>query len=259
MLARLMRRTHRFGIAWIGVLWASSAIAYACSSTSQGTSESSDAGSGGDSAIAEGPRPHGDASTNTPPDRTTCETTLEFAKACGTVGDLNCGSRFEAWCDANDRAINSDTFRRAEARCLIAENCDVNDRNDCEYRSYSTETPTSAQAALVAAYCAHCAPEDLAGCTKRATVYDPSLGIKSVENIFIAAWELKDSIVEQITSTCLTSLASDAGPSSDASSVSDAEAGDADASVPLGGYAACEKAFGSCAADIYFEHLPDCP
>jgi hypothetical protein len=259
MLAGLMRRTRRFGIAWIGFLFVCSAIGYACSSAPQGTSESADAGSGSDVAIPEAPKPRPDASTNTPSDRTTCETTLAFAKACGTVDDLNCGSGFEAWCDANDRAINSDTYRRAEARCLVPENCELKKRIDCEYRSYSSETPTTAQAALVSAYCARCAPEDVAGCTNRATIYDPNLGPGSIENIFIAAWELNDSIVAQITSTCLGSLLSDGGAPTDASAVGDAQAGDADAGTAEGSYAACEKAFGSCAADIYLARLPDCP
>ena len=85
------------------------------------------------------------------------------------------------------------------------------------------------------AYCAQCEPSDTAGCATRAIAYDSSAG---ATDLFIAAWELSDALVDEIRTQC-TGVA-DSGP------------GD-------GGADACAKAFGDCSGGIYVDHLPDCP
>lgn len=163
----------------------------------------------------------------------TCAITRAYAVACGTEKDLTCGpSGFDAWCEANDRAINSDAFRRAEAACLTADRCKPEAREDCEYRSYTKESPTASQAALVAAYCTTCEP-GAADCAARHTGYDGGSG--SVDDLFVAAWELSDPLVDEIRAKCT-------GP----------DAGSADAG-------ACLRAFAQCSGGVYVAHLPDCP
>lgn len=166
-----------------------------------------------------------------------CAKTRAYTERCGGESALNCGAAgFDAWCAANDQAVNSDAYRKAEEKCLGPDlACEAKARRDCEYRSYQGETPTAAQRAVVDAYCKTCEPSDVAGCTTRSTAYDPSAGPESVSDIFIAAWELRDSIVDAIRTKC-TGAALDGG---------------ADA-------AACAKAFASCAAEPYLDAVPDC-
>jgi len=186
--------------------------------------------------------PHGDAGTGSNdaadgPGRT-CELTRAYFEGCGNEDDLMCGrSAFDAWCVANDESMNSEAYRRAEARCLTQDNCDGKKRRACEYAHYDGETPTASQRALVAAYCETCEAADVAGCAERSTTFDPTKGIESVPDIFVAAWELADAIVDEMKTACTGAAASDAG---------------ADA-------AACAKAFAGCAADVYLTRLPDCP
>ena len=210
------------------------AAAVACAdSTASEAGSTSDAGNGADSA-RDGSKGKTDGGDTDP--KTTCEITRAYGEACGSDSDLNCGaSGFDAWCEANDKAINSEAFRRAQALCLTESNCDGAKRRDCEYKHYNEETPTASQKALVAAYCETCAPSDVAGCTKRSTTYDPTKGIKSVDDIFIAAWELTDDIVDEIKTQCTG--ATDAGSD----------------------VATCAKTFANCAGDIYLARLPDCP
>ena len=189
--------------------------------------------------------------------RLTCDIVRAYSEACGTESELNCGAKFDAWCDANDRAINSAAFRRARAACLNDAHCDSDTRSDCEYRSYASATPTSTQRAVVEAYCKACAPTDLAGCSQRATVYDPTKGLGSLEDIFVAAWELNDEVVNAIMARCLGTTAGADGGAADAGE--DAATDGGDAGAPQVDYAACAKAFGSCAADVYLERVPDCP
>ncbi|MBX3222967.1 MAG: hypothetical protein KF795_20820 [Labilithrix sp.] len=169
---------------------------------------------------------------------TTCGITRAYFERCGNEGDLNCGvDGFDAWCAANDSAINSEAYRRAEALCLTDDNCDGAKRRDCEYTHYADETPTASQTALVTAYCATCEPSDTAGCRTRSTTYDPAKGIKSVDDIFVAAWEFSDAIVDEMKTKCTgAALTTDAGSD----------------------VAACAKAFAGCAADVYLDRLPDC-
>lgn len=170
--------------------------------------------------------------------QSTCERTRAYFEGCGNEGDLNCGAAgFDAWCDANDSTINSEAYRRAEATCLTEDNCDGADRRACEYTHYNDETLTASQSALVAAYCETCEPSDIAGCTERSTKFDASKGIGSVPDIYVAAWEFADAIVDEMKTSCTGAALADAG------------------SDP----AACAEAFSGCAADIYLSRLPDCP
>ena len=212
------------------------AVVVACAD-STGADGASDAGSGPDSARRDGAGESKDGAVDSAP-KSTCELTRAYFEGCGNDTDLNCGaSGFDAWCDANDKAINSEAYRRAEAACLTQDNCDGKDRRACEYEHYNGETPTTSQSTLVAAYCETCAPSDVTGCVERSTKYDPSKGIETVADIFIAAWEFADTIVDEMKTTCTGAAVTDAG------------------SDP----AACAKAFASCAADVYLTRLPDCP
>lgn len=215
---------------------ASLVVAAACSSSGSDGGATTTGGDGGATNDGGATRPDG-GGTGDGGAGSLCEKTRAYVERCGGEGELNCGaSGFDAWCAANDQAVNSDAFRRAEEKCLGPDlACDANARRDCEYRSYGTETPTSAQSALVDAYCKTCEPGDVAGCTTRSTVYDPAAGPKSVSDIFIAAWELRDSIVDSIRTKC-TGAALDAGADG----------------------AACAAAFASCAAEPYLDAVPDC-
>ena len=223
------------------------AVVSACSSDS-----SSATTAGGDAAsTTDAPRNDGgktDAAFDAGPGTGTCEVTRAYTVDCSVGSDagdpLTCGAaKFDAWCALNDQAINSDAYRRAEATCLTRVNCDGVARRDCEYRTYAMATPTTAQASLVAAYCQTCEPMDTAGCAKRKTTYDPSKGPSSTDDVFVAAWELNDTLADQIRTTC-TGTALDGGVASQV---------DAGAANP------CLKAFGNCAGDIYVNALPDCP
>jgi hypothetical protein len=223
------------------------ALASACSS------DSASATTTGADAAATTDAPNGDASkadaasdTGTGPN--TCEVTRAYTVDCSLGSDagdqLNCGSaKFDAWCALNDQRINSDAYRRAEAMCLTHANCEGLARRDCEYRTYAMATPTTAQTKLVAAYCQTCEPMDTAGCAKRKTTYDPSKGPSSTDDVFVAAWELNDTLADQIRTTC-TGTALDGGIA---------------AQVDGGAANPCLKAFGNCAGDIYVNALPDCP
>lgn len=176
---------------------------------------------------------------------------ISKAYYAGCKIEPNCGLKFDPWCALNDRAVNSEAFRRAAARCLVETNCDPDRRRDCEYKSYGSAVATSAQKQLVAAYCQTCEPSDVTGCTARATTYDAVAGPSSVPDVFIAAWEFNDSISNEMRTSC-TGSALDAG-SVDAGDAGDG--GDAGAAVR----AACAKAFSNCSADVYIARLPDCP
>lgn len=192
----------------------------------------------GADAPADTTRPTGDGSPETDAadgGPSTCALTRAYVVTCASEKELNCGPNgFDAWCRANDLAINSDAFRRAEAKCLTPDKCKPTDRRDCEYRSYATATATTAQKQLVAAYCATCEPGQ-ADCAARHTTYDPAAGPKSVDDLFVAAWELSDPLVDEIRAKCTGS-----------------DAGDPDAG-------ACMRAFAQCSGDVYLARLPDCP
>ncbi len=171
----------------------------------------------------------------------TCALTREYHTECNKRApdggeELTCGDgKFDAWCDLNDKAINSATFRRGQALCLTAKNCATTTRHDCEYSSYATATPTAAQTAVVAAYCQTCEPTD-GTCPTRKIAYDKAKGPSSTDDVFVAAWELNDALDDLIRTQC-TGSALDAGTT----------------------VATCLKNFGNCAGGIYVDHLPDCP
>ena len=213
------------------------AVVAACE---DGTSRAAGLADGADSGGARGDRSEageGGAAADAKPE-STCAITRAYFEGCDDGADLNCGSSgFDAWCAANDEAINSEAYRRAEALCLTQDNCDGDERRACEYEHYNGETPTAAQKALVEGYCETCEPSDVAGCTKRSTTYESAKGIDSVSDVFVAAWELADDVTAEITTKCTGAAATDAG--SDVT--------------------ACAQAFAGCAADVYLAHLPDCP
>jgi hypothetical protein len=211
----------------------------ACSSDSS----SAPAGGGGGDAAPDDGRPDGATAVST------CELTRAFILDCNQGSDagdqLTCGAaKFDAWCASNDQAINSDAYRRAEARCLTHASCTNATRADCEAKSLAMDRPTAAQKNVVAAYCQTCEPADPTGCAMRKAGYDPAKGPDSTDDVFIAAWELNDVLTDQIRTKC-TGTALDGG---------------IEAQLDAGGVAnPCLKAFGNCAGDIYVNALPDCP
>lgn len=248
-----MRRPWLSAFALSTLLASGSAAFVACGDESSGADAGDAAADGDDGGTADPRDDSGEASGDAgEDDRSPCARTRAWAEACGFTDSLNCGSTFDTWCAASDEAINSDAYREAVVRCFDAEHCDVDARTDCEYASYASATPTASQKALVAAYCATCEPDDPAGCATRATTYDAKAGPSAVADVFIAAWELRDSLVDEIRASC-TGSTLDAGAEDGGSS----DAGDAgDAGVTSG---ACAKAFANCAGDLYLGHLPDCP
>ncbi len=208
------------------------AVIIACSdsaSTSPGGADGGDAAAPAKDAARSTDGASGDPADAGP--KTTCSITLAYYEACNNTGELPCDQpNFDAWCAKNDET-NSDAFRRAEATCLSTDNCDANKRRDCEYAHYNDEALTHSQSELVSAYCTMCEPSDPSGCKTRATHYDTTA---TVGDVFVAAWEFSDAIVDEMRTKC-TGL---------------------DGGVDAGG---CAKAFGSCTADVYFAHLPDCP
>lgn len=206
------------------------ALVWACSSK-EATSSSPAPGDGGTATdggrAADGSGSGGSASV--------CAATRAYVVRCAGESELDCGaSKFDAWCADKDQKTNSEAFRRAETKCLPDVACDADARRDCVYKTYAAEEQTDAQKALAEAYCSTCEPEDTAGCLTRSTTYDPAAGPDAVTDIFIAAWELADPIVEQIREKCTG------------------------AALPAGADP-CPKRFGSCAADPYLDGLPDCP
>lgn len=245
-----MRRVKRPLVLLAGVLLSGGALAAlvsACSSNETGSGAGADE-AGTDAGTDRRSLPSEDAGleVDARADASTCELTRAYTVECNVGSDagdpLTCGdAKFDAWCQLNDKAINSESYRRAEAMCLTKKNCDGYARRDCEYRSYLTAKPTTAQKQVVAAYCQTCEPGDTTGCITRKTDYDAVVGPKSADSVFVAAWELSDTLDDEIRTKC-TGAALDAGA---------VDAG-ADASP-------CYKAFDKCAGDIYVNALPDCP
>jgi hypothetical protein len=225
------------------------ALVSACGEDATVPAPSPDSG-GRDAVVADRHVPAADdagAEVDARAEASTCELTRAYTLECNIgkdAGDpLNCGAaKFDSWCAANDEAVNSEAFRRAESLCLTSKNCDVRFRRDCEYRSYASVTPTPAQTKVVAAYCATCEPTN-AGCATQKIAYDPVRGPESTDDVFVAAWELNDTLDDAIRTKC-TGTALDAGVAAAADAGGDA--------------APCVKAFGSCAAEIYLGSVPDC-
>jgi hypothetical protein len=229
---------------------AAAMICFACADDASDDGDDGPAGldAGGEKAAVppsadddggEPPGPDGGVDGGSDAGASVCELTRAYFVGCGHAEDLTCGAaKFDAWCASNDEAINSAAFRRAERMCLTGDRCDPTVRRDCEYTSYGALTPTASEAALVTAYCQTCEPANVPGCVADATAYDAAGGPAAVTDVFVAAWELSDPVVDEIRTSC-TGAALDGGAGGDA--------------------AACAKAFGGCAADVYLAHLPDCP
>lgn len=208
------------------VISAVAAFVWACSSK-ESASPTSNPSEGDGGVTEDGAAGGGSASV--------CAATREYVLRCAGEGELDCGpASYDAWCASKDQKVNSEAFRKAEAKCLPTVGCDADERKDCDYKSYASETQTAAQKALVTAYCATCERDDTAGCASRVVTYEPSTGPAQVTDVFIAVWELADSIVDQIREQC-TGAALPAGTDP------------------------CAKRFGSCAAGPYLDGLPECP
>lgn len=167
-----------------------------------------------------------------------CAQELEYFAACKRpASDINCtAAKFEAWCTTNQAATDSEQRVRARAACLDAKHCDTKSLNDCIYSTYSTLKPSAAQEKLVADYCSTCEPAD-STCAARKIAYDPAKGPGSVDDVYLAAWELSEKLTLAIDQKCTGPAIADAG----------ADAG------------SCQKRFGNCAGSLYVDALPDCP
>jgi hypothetical protein len=223
-------------------------VLFACSNGESGFGDAAGdgGGSGGEGGSgADGGMASDDAGSSSNVDGSfdICGKTAEYELGCGRGGNLTCGDAgFAAWCAQNDKIINSAQYDQAELLCLSQANCDQVKRHDCDYQAYGKDKLDTAQSAMVAAYCQTCEPKDLAGCATRQTTYDPKAGPNSVSDVFVAAWELSDTLVDQVRQKC-TGVALDAG---------------VDASAD-GGVAACAKAFSNCSGGVYVDALPNCP
>lgn len=167
-----------------------------------------------------------------------CAQELEYFAACkAPPNDINCtAAKYEAWCTLNQAATDSDQRVRARAACLDVKRCDPNLLKDCLYKSYGTQQQSPAQAKLVADYCATCEPGD-ATCATRKIAYNPANGPSSIDDVFLAAWELSEPLTVAIDQKCTGPAIADAG----------ADAG------------SCQKRFGNCAGSLFVDALPDCP
>lgn len=195
-------------------------------------------------SATDGRRADGDAGQDAAHEASLCELTRAYVTDCNKDRpdggeQLTCGSaKFDAWCAANDKVINSAAYRRGDGMCLTQANCNPDQRADCRYKTYATATRTSAQDQVAQAYCQTCEPADQAACVTRKITYRSALGPSSTDDVFVAAWELTDALDDEIRTKC-TGAALDAGASPDAGS--------------------CLKQFANCAGGIYIDHLPDCP
>ncbi len=167
-----------------------------------------------------------------------CAQELEYFAVCKTPpNDINCtATKFEAWCTLNQAATDSAQRVRARAACLDAKHCTSSVLKDCLYKSYGTQQQTPAQAKLVADYCATCEPAD-ATCATRKIAYDAAKGPSSIDDVYLAAWELSEALTVAIDQKCTGPAIADAG----------ADAG------------SCQKRFGNCAGSLFVDALPDCP
>jgi hypothetical protein len=167
-----------------------------------------------------------------------CAQELAYFTTCKVdPKDVNCGvEKFEAWCKDNQTKTESDQLVRAKASCLVAKNCSEESRKGCIYESYAAQGLSPAQKKLVDDYCATCEP-GVPTCATAHTTYDPKKGIDSIDDLFIAAWELAEPLVAQIHAKCTGPAIADAG----------ADAG------------TCERRFAQCAGGIYVDALPNCP
>ena len=150
---------------------------------------------------------------------------------------VNCTpAKFEAWCSTNQSATDSDQRVRAKAACLNVKHCGASDLKACIYETYNTLSLSPAQTKLVADYCATCEPGS-AACVQNHVKYNPSKGPGSVDDLYLAAWELSEKLVVAIDQKCTGAPFADAG----------ADAG------------TCDRRFAQCAGGLFVDALPDCP
>ena len=199
-----------------------------------GTTSRSDATSPLD-ATSDTARPDGAAAFD--PSKV-CAQELEYFPVCKKpTNDINCGAATcEAWCTTNQAATDSEQRVRAKAACLDVKHCDPNTLKDCMYSAYNKMQPTAAQAKLIADYCATCEPGDSA-CPATKIAYNPAKGPNSIDDMYLAAWELSEALTVAIDQKCTGPAIADAG----------ADAG------------SCQKRFGNCAGSLFVDALPDCP
>lgn len=236
-------RSFSFVVA-VAVASAASAAFAACTSNGNvvidddASTSSRDGGTSIDSAIPKRDSATADDSSTGYDPSKVCAQELAYLQACGVEAkDVNCtATGFEAWCKENQTKVDSEQRARARAQCLVAPNCASRDRNACIYDVYNTLTLGPAQQKLVADYCQTCEP-GVATCTTTKSRYDSSAGPASVDDIYIAAWELAEPLVNEIDRKCTGAAFADAG----------ADAG------------TCAKRFAACAGDVYVDALPDCP
>lgn len=244
-----MQTLLRAALAATTIAAGAGAALFACSNGESGFGDATDGGDGGlardGASTPDGADDLGDAGPSEGADASfdLCARTAAYEIGCGRASGLTCGDAgFSAWCAQNDKIVNSAQFDKAELGCLTMANCAATPRHDCDYRAYGSDSLDTAQANMVKAYCQTCEPLDVMGCTKRQTTYDPKAGPDSVSDVFVAAWELSDSLVDQVRTKC-TGAALDAG---------------ADASTDAG-ITACAKAFSNCSGGVYVDALPNCP
>lgn len=181
-------------------------------------------------------RDGGDAGDEDEPDADTqvaaCDGEMALYTTCGNLDDLLCPQEtFVEWCELNNRATESEQRIAARAACLQdPDHCDTALRADCIYQTYNDAELTAAQQSLLTHYCQTCEPADPAACEARTKRFDPGA---DVDSIFLATWELAETLVKQIDEECIERASADAG--------------------------ACATLFDKCAGDVYTDALPNCP
>ena len=179
----------------------------------------------------------GDGATTFDPSKV-CAQELAYFEICKIdPKDINCTTaKFEAWCKGTQSATDSEQRVRAKANCLDAKHCNPTSLKSCIYETYNTLALTPAQSKLAADYCATCEPGS-ASCATSHTTYSPAKGPGSIDDLYLAAWELSEKLVVAIDQKCTGPAIAYAG----------ADAG------------TCDRRFARCAGDLYIDALPDCP
>ncbi len=174
----------------------------------------------------------GDSSAPFDPSKV-CAQELAYLNVCKKP--VECAANFEAWCKTNQAATDSEQRVRAKAACLDVTHCDKASRDDCIYKSYNTQKLSANQQKLLDDYCATCEP-GVSSCAQK-YVYSETKGPDSVDDIYIAVWELSDALVTQADQKCTGPAVADAG--SDAGT--------------------CARRFAVCAGNLFVDALTVCP
>lgn len=206
-----------------------------------------------------------------------CEAEAALASVCGH--ELQCGAtKFLGWCGKLRTSTTSAQRAEAIVQCSTADRCDADDLATCIYQSYGSKKLSDTQFRLVRHYCDTCYAGDLTGAASCFVESTRFTRLSAVTDIFLAAWELGETLTAAIDAECLP--APDAGVPMDAGIVTDAghtdagaeggadasdagtsDAGTSDASSDAGidAVAACARAFAQCAGGYYVDSLPECP